>query len=243
VRDHVERGVPAVSVEPLATHDPGWSRLSRRRLEVAVREIVSHSLAHHDRTGGVPVTFLRGSGEGPSPVRATSPFVCGAASGTNVTVDPDGRAWACPAVVPSLQQLPPMAREAASALCLGDVRSPDFPRRLAELPRRAGPAPLLQSSRERRSSGGRCRDCELVSDCRVCPLCTAFVPGNPDPHWVPENQCDFQQVTLPARRRFQDRIGGGALIRDMRRRRIAGWERRLGAPGGAVVSRGGRAEA
>jgi hypothetical protein len=77
----------------------------------------------------------------------------------------------------------------------------------------------------------------------VCPVSTAFVPANRDPHWVPDNQCDFQQVTLLARRRFQDRIGGASLVQEMRHRRVAGWERRVRSPLGEAVSRGGLAEA
>ena len=244
VRYHVERGVSVVSVEPLATHDPGWTAGTRRRLECQVQEIVAHSLAHYEHTGRVPVAFLReGTGGDRQSTADPSPFVCGAASGTNVAVDPAGRAWACPSVVPSLQRLPPLAGEAASALHLGDVRIPDLVRRLRELPRRAGSAPLLRLGEDRRSSRGRCRDCGVASECRVCPVSTAFVPGNRDPHWIPDNQCDFQRVTAEARRGFQARIAGASRLGEMRRRRTLEWIRRAPTSGGPGLSRECRAEA
>jgi len=148
----------------------------------------------------------------------SSPFVCGAPTGRNVTVDPRGRAWACPSFVPSVQRLPPLGEETAAALHLGDVRHPDFSQRLADLPRRSGAMPLLRLSPGRRSARGRCGDCPHSVDCLVCPLATCFVPGNRDPHWIPDHQCDFQWITLEARRRFQERIAGPLLLREMQRR-------------------------
>ncbi len=220
IRSLLVWGVAEIGVEPLATHDPDWTGVARERLRQQVEEVATDSLAHWGRTGRLPVTFLRKAARrrNESDAERSSPFVCGAPTGRNVAVDPRGRAWACPSFVASLQRLPPLGEEAATALHLGDVRHPDFSRRLADLPRRSGAVPLLRLSPERRSARGRCVDCPHAVDCLVCPAATCFVPGRRDPHWIPDNQCDFQWITLEERRRVQQRIAGASLLREMRRR-------------------------
>ena len=220
VRSHAGRGVREVSIEPLATHDPSWDGGVRRQLEAQVEEILADGLEHYERTRRIPVTFLRrgGTRRGVHAGVPPSPFVCGAPWKGNVTVDPSGRAWACPSFVPSIQELPPLGREAAAALLVGDIWQPDLGQCLADLPRRAGLVPLLRLNEGRRSSRGLCSDCAVNAECSVCPASTCFIPGNRDPHRIPDNQCDFQQVTLEASRRFQGQIAAASFLGDMRRR-------------------------
>lgn len=183
-----------------------------------------YSLEHWERTGEIPVTFLRPSARRRETVGPRA-FVCAAPAGRNVAVDPTGRAWGCPSFVPGFQRLPPLGEEAAAGLHLGDVRHPDFRQRLAELPRRAGTVPLLVTREERRSLSGRCVDCPHAEQCLVCPAATCFIPGNRDPHRIPDNQCDFQRLILEARQRFQQRVAGPSLLREIRCR-TRPWERR-----------------
>jgi sulfatase maturation enzyme AslB (radical SAM superfamily) len=208
-------GVSEIGVEPLATHDPGWTPLSGGRLATQVDAVVRDSLDHWERTGEIPVTFLRLSARRRETAGPRA-FVCAAPSGRNVAVDPSGRAWGCPSFVPGLQRLPPLGEEAAAGLHLGDVRHPDFRQRLAELPRRAGTVPLLLARAKGRSVSGRCGDCPHAEQCLVCPAATCFIPGNRDPHRIPDNQCDFQRLTLEARQRFHRRAAGPSLLRETR---------------------------
>jgi hypothetical protein len=224
VRYLLGAGVPEVGIEALATHDPSWTPLTGGRLATQIDAVARDSLEHWERTDEIPVTFLRPSARRRETAGPRA-FVCSAPSGRNVAVDPSGRAWGCPSFVPGLQRLPPLGEEAAAGLHLGDVRHPDFRQRLAELPRRAGTVPLLVAGPKRQSLSGRCADCPHAEQCLVCPAATCFIPGNRDPHRIPDNQCDFQRLTLEARRRFQQRVAGPSLLREMRCR-TRPWEQR-----------------
>lgn len=215
VRYLTDKGIAEVGVEPLATHDAGWTASTREHLVEQVDEVVRDGLRRWKRTGGIPVAFLRAGsrsrGDVP-PGAGPSPFVCAAPSGRNVAVDADGRAWGCPSFLPSVQHLPPLGEEAAAGLALGNVKDSQFPDRLAALARRAGLVRLLMDKEWRRSRRGPCRDCPHAAECFVCPAATAFIPGNVDPHRIPDNQCDFQWTTLEARRLFQDTIADSPLF-------------------------------
>lgn len=56
--------------------------------------------------------------------------------------------------------------------------------------------------RDRYSSYGRCRDCEFVDECLVCPVASANIPGNTDPRRVPDSGCAFNRIVAACRRRF-----------------------------------------
>jgi len=208
VRGLLSLGVSNIVMSPLMTHDPGWTRATLRLLEGQVDEIVSASRRLRAHTGTVPVSFLR-SGRGASaPVTRIPGAFCSVSSPESVAVDPNGHAWGCPSFAGSVQRLPPLGRAAAKGLDLGGVLEPGFRSRLARLPRRAGQLPLLRDRHKKRTWRGRCRDCPLFEHCLVCPVTAAHAPGNRDPHKIPAHQCDFQFVTLAARRAFLRQTAG-----------------------------------
>jgi sulfatase maturation enzyme AslB (radical SAM superfamily) len=219
----LNKGTRDIRVEPLTTHDAQWTEVTRRQLAEQVDQVADLSLKLWEETGEVPVGFLR-QGESVRPGETASDprpgardLVCTAPLGQGFLVDPDGHAWCCTPFAASLQLLPPLGRAAASSLDLGDVRDSRFWRRLAELPRGARSQALFTNREEKWSSRGRCRDCAQAAECRVCPGSTTHIPGNRDPHRIPDNQCDFQRVTIAARRRFQEQVAAPGFLRDLQR--------------------------
>lgn len=208
VRGLLSLGVGKIILGPLMTHDPGWRRATLRQLEGQVEEIVTASRRLRAHTGTVPVSFLQSNRGASAPVTRVPGAFCSVSSSESVTVDPDGHAWGCPSFTGSVQRLPPLGRAAAERLDLGDVVESGFRNRLARLPRRAGLLPLLRDRHKKWTWRGRCRDCSLFQQCLVCPVTTAHAPGNRDPHRIPAHQCDFQFVTLAARRDFLGQAGG-----------------------------------
>jgi sulfatase maturation enzyme AslB (radical SAM superfamily) len=224
VRYLLGKGVRAIDVAPRLTFDPGWRASCRDELERQVDEIVRSSLEHWRRTGTVPVGFLAGA----RPAGAAAPMgdlLCGVAAARSVTVDPAGRAWACPLFASSLQELTPLARRASRALDLGKISTPSFSRRLAGLPRRVSRLRLFTGRLAKRSSYGRCADCEVLPECHVCPGAISHDPRNGDPDLVPDFICAFNAVTAAARRRFDEMTGGEVS---------AGWQRRVDGAVAAV---------
>lgn len=209
VRYLLAKGVAAIVVGPRFTADPGWTPACRAELERQVDRILDLSLAHFERTGSVPVRFLARAplADAHAPV---ADHLCGATAASALTVDPGGRAWACPLFAASMQRLPPLSRAASRVLDLGPVASPAFRRRLASLPRRAGALRIFTARMAKRSSYGACAECRFVADCRICPAAICHLPGNRDPDLVPDFLCAFNRATLAARERFDEMTGGAA---------------------------------
>jgi sulfatase maturation enzyme AslB (radical SAM superfamily) len=201
-------GVSHIRAAPLLTHDPGWGETSFDQLEAQLARLVTTSVSRWRTTRQVPLELLRRSRRASDAPRETPGAPCRVASPQSFTVDPDGRAWGCPALAASLQTLPGLGRVASERLALGHVGDPGFRRRLERLPLVAGSLPLLANRTARWSSHGRCDSCEFSEQCSVCPAATVHIPGVLDPNRVPDHQCGFQRAVIAARQRFQDRVEG-----------------------------------
>ena len=177
--------------------------LLRRETE----RVAEASLHHYERTGQVPVLFLRRP-EGPRAPERADGLICGAGWGKGLCVDAGGLAWSCPLFAGSLQSLSPLAAEASRILQLGDVRSAALAERIASLDRRSMSLRLLRGRGEKYSFLGPCRECEFLDECTLCPAAVSHSPGNEDPDRVPDFACAFARATGEARRFFQTRIGG-----------------------------------
>ena len=207
VRQLLSVGVRDIRIGPLTTHDPGWVRSVGTQLQEQVQQVATDSRRHWERTGRVPVGFLAPTPRGRRPPGRRPPgALCAVASPESVTVDPDGRAWACPPFTGSVQELSAQAHDACEHLDLGSVLAPAFRRRLAHLPRQAGGVALLEDKQRKVSVRGSCADCPVFGQCTVCPASTVHIPANRDPDRIPDHQCDFQFVTLQARGRFLAQI-------------------------------------
>ena len=201
VRYLIERGVSRVGVGPCMMTEPRWDARDEGVLRDQVGEIVADSLRHLDATGTIPVGFLTGG----APASSALPGApqCAAVSGSSICVDAAGSVWGCPLFARSLRPLPPLATIAAELVSLGGVRDPALLARLAALPERARNHPLFAGS-SRHCGARRCRDCELASDCHICPASICGGQHRADPQEVPAFDCAFSRVTLEARHQFRE---------------------------------------
>jgi hypothetical protein len=165
----------------------------------------------------VPVSFLAGA-RPPDASASAGEFLCSVSAATSLSVDPDGRGWACPVFASSLQELAPLAREASRALDLGEISAPSFSGRVAGLPMRVRKLRLFTNRLAKRSSYGACADCSFVKECHICPGSISHNPTNRDPDLVPEFICAFNFVARTARKRFDEMTDGEIS---------AAWQRRV----------------
>ena len=107
----------------------------------------------------------------------------------------------------------PFLRESLAALRVGDVGDPGLGKRVAAFARGVSGARVFADKRRKYSSYGRCRDCEYLTRCSVCPLSIARVAGNDDPCRVPDFPCAFNRVALACRERFAAETVNGTLNR------------------------------
>ncbi len=206
VRYIVGKGVAEIDLEPRLTHEPDWDHAKKDELEAQVDEVLEISLDHWRRTGQVPLKFLSGA-----PLRNADALVgdslCPSVEGHTFLVDPDGRAWACPLLAPSLCTIPPLAADASRVMALGEISDPALVGRLKRLPARARALRMFTHKRAKHSAYGACDECRFLPDCYVCPTSISRIPRNDDPDRVPDFLCAYNQVMLAARERFDEMTG------------------------------------
>ena len=207
----LDRDVRNLDVNLVLDERGDWGGPCCAVLARELARVLSLSLRHRERTGRLPVRYLR-------PVPAMAPTapgadVCGAADCTGLTVAPDGSIHGC-AVLAAIGPRHGSAdvRRAAAALHVGHVDDPAFAARWRRSERLVR-FPVLAAA-DRASLSGRCRDCGDLEECVVCPL------AGSDPHRVPDAHCLFQR--LVARQRRVAAVDDPLRVLKDRLRRVAG---------------------
>ena len=157
---------------------------------------------HYHRTGDVPLlAFRKHANEDRHQPQGDA--ICGAPSGRALAVDVDGQVHGCAVFVESYQTFPvPFFRSRIESLRLGDFRAPGFSERLARYPEAARATEIFHGKREKYSSYGRCGDCRYLDACMICPSAIGRIPGNTDPHRIPDFPCAYNLVSLKYREKF-----------------------------------------
>jgi uncharacterized protein len=203
----LDHGVAEIAAAALVTHDPGWHPDTLETLADQVEQIYDASVDHFKNTGEVPFAPFR-QGDPRRTPSARPPAMCAAAGTTSLAVDVDGQVYGCVLFAESYQSFPnPMLRQVLEPLRLGDVRAKGLGRRLEGYPVSAGAAGILTDRARKRSSYRTCRGCRFVGECSACPASIGHIPGNTDPHRIPDLQCAFNLAVLTARRRFLEETG------------------------------------
>jgi sulfatase maturation enzyme AslB (radical SAM superfamily) len=219
-RGFLARGVPLVQHYPIFGFPEPSPPEILRPLEAQMEEVVADSYEHWNRTGQIPVAFLRGMPDRLSP-DAGKGACCGASATKGICVDTGGRVWTCPFFAGSLVPLAGLAREVSDATSLGSLGDEGFEARFAGLPARAARVRVLNGRDGKHSQHMRCRDCEALGGCPYCPASTAQIPDNQDPDLVPAMACAFSLASFRARRAFHFRVGGRLPRDPMERARRA----------------------
>jgi sulfatase maturation enzyme AslB (radical SAM superfamily) len=172
VRYFLAKGVRHVAIAPSVTGSAGWEELAYDELDRQFAQIFQESLQHYRDTGQVPLTLFRKL-DGEETPHAADGSMCGVWDRDTTVVDADGREYLCAMFAESYQPPPPFLD------------------------------PEIFRHKERKySSYRRCGDCEYLRECAVCPVSIAHIPGNRDPHRIPDFLCAFNQITLHHRTLF-----------------------------------------
>ncbi len=199
IRYLMDKGLRDIDISPSLTPFPGWAKESIHELDSQFRQIYEESLRHFERTGEVPLGFLRKykSNGGPPYV---SDHTCGAMTGTSLVVDVDGEVYGCVLFAESYQEFATdFLRSRLAPLRMGGVRAGNFQDRRVAYGEAIKSMDIFRDRGKRYSSYGKCADCQYFDDCSVCPVSIAFDSANTDPLRVPDFICAFNQVAFKYR--------------------------------------------
>jgi len=194
IRYVLSLGVAEVSVVPMTTHDPDWDSQTVEVLEEQLARVREICVAHWRNTHEFPFTPFGGRLAGEEGVQDHW-VMCGVGRCQGVVVDVDGAATACSSFIKSVQSVQSTLHgEVLGVAGIGNIRDLGFPGRLAACRDRIRNHPIFNQKIGKRSSYGVCRECRFLKSCFVCPDSIVHIPGNTDPHRIPDNQCGFNLV-------------------------------------------------
>ena len=134
-------------------------------------------------------------------------MMCGVGLGRALTVDVDGRVYGCVMFASSYQQFPSsFLQQRLGPLVLGRVGTEELTKGLGAYREAVLRAGLFDHKERKYSSYGRCAECEYMHDCAVCPVGIGLIPGNTDPHRIPDFACAFNRVAAEHRTRFFEEV-------------------------------------
>jgi sulfatase maturation enzyme AslB (radical SAM superfamily) len=209
VRYFLSKDVSSVVVNPVQPRDASWRPERIDEIERAFGEAVGVCLDHRHRTGRVPLLNLLAAQATPRMSAGRLPM-CAAGLSQSIADDVDGTAHVCALAAGSYSgTVGTFMRESLAALRVGGVDDEGLATRVAAFANGVPGAPVFGDKRRKHSSYGRCRDCEYLDRCSVCPLSIARVAASDDLNRVPDFVCAFNRVSIACRDRF-----GAATARD-----------------------------
>lgn len=175
----LHRGVESIRLAPLLTHDAGWGPEAEAELRTQAGELFALCLAHYEKTGAIPLELFR-HGAVRRPPKPERP-VCRVPSPEALAMGVDGSLSSCLLLLPQV-----VGGTHRSGMLDQWIGREDWP----------------GLRRERYSASRRCRDCEFLDDCLICPVASANIPGNTDFRRVPEFNCAFNRIFGRLRENF-----------------------------------------
>jgi sulfatase maturation enzyme AslB (radical SAM superfamily) len=193
--------IRSIAIAPAMGDPAGWHDGLRPQLDEQFARLAHLTVAHHRRTGRVPIALFRPRN---GPPRRLSQPMCGVAGGGKITVAPDGEVYGCIPAIEAFQRDPPgLLGLASSAMHLGHVDDHQLTSRLPAYREALRASGLFGSRRALHSSYGECRTCIERGRCVVCPLSIASGDGHTDPTRVPDYACAFNRTASTYRRRVR----------------------------------------
>lgn len=198
----VGKGVRMIDLTPVLTPYPGWTDDGIEELDEQFERILRRSLERLEATGEVPLALFRKS----DATRATASVtraMCEIVDNNSWAVDTDGQVYGCTLFARSYQDFQsPMLRACFPTLCLGDIRDPKLLERCEEFPEAVSRLAMFAEKEKKYSSYRACADCAYFASCVTCPASIGHIPGNRDPHRVPDYYCAFIYASMKSRERF-----------------------------------------
>jgi len=211
----LSKGVSEIAIAADIVDHPGWRIEGVDELDAQLSSTYDASLRYLFRTNRTPLQLFRKSGRGSKENKAPPgdgggagvgrqepSNMCSIGSGAGLVIDTDGQVCGCPLLVTSYQKTSGSLAPRLNDLGMGDFRSADFPRRYEAFSAAARSAEIFHHRERKHSSYGRCGDCRFLTTCSVCPVSITTIPGNTDPHRVPDFACAFHRTASKYRERF-----------------------------------------
>lgn len=203
IRYLLDKGVQEIAVAPAVGVASAWEPAMREELDAQFERILDFSRRNHRASGTIPLLLLRGRPREALPGQRCG-SMCGVVRGMTPAVDVDGQVYPCALLV---EQLVRASRswfsEELRRLRIGDLHDPAFEEIYATSAGKAWGSAVMTRKEKKGSGYGRCADCFGYTSCGVCPVSIGLLPGNQDPHRVPDFDCAFMQAGSKVRTRFQ----------------------------------------
>jgi sulfatase maturation enzyme AslB (radical SAM superfamily) len=224
VRYLIGMGVREIDLGPCDNRDLDWRPERIAELDREIGSLFRLCLEHLHETGEIPLLpFRRNLAERHQERNGRA--VCGIERAESLAVDVDGQVHGCLALAESVQAFSSQDLEnKVRSLRLGEIGSPELPRRLAAYAQAVRAAHIFHNKQDRYSSYGRCRDCAEVATCGVCPITLGSAAEEADFERVSDFACAFHLVTQRYRKRFppqpgiEDRLAGRAPLPQLAQR-------------------------
>lgn len=215
VKYFLEKDVRDLGINPILNPSSEWNPSIAEQLDQQFAVLFKACLTHAEKTGVQPLSIFRGVRSSRTTQIGMKPL-CGAASARTPAVDVDGRLYGCALFARSYQAhtSPLLDSDQSGAFEIGRISDPDMEKKLSQYRSRLARNPLLHEKRLKASSFGRCSDCPFLGRCFVCPVSIALIPGNADPHRIPDFLCDFNRISLKYQERMEQHpVGTSQLLR------------------------------
>ncbi len=201
-RYFLSKGVAEFGFSPIITDSSTWRGEQIVELEEQMEQVYTSCLDHYLDTGEVPCDVFWRHRRTPTSGPAGRPL-CRVGRSEALSLDVDGQLSCCVLFSRSFQTFPgSFLRDRVESLSLGDLRSDEWRRRLAAHPAAVRAAEIFEHQERKYSSYRRCADCEALDTCQICPMAIGHIPGNTDPHRIPDFLCAFNLVARSYEARF-----------------------------------------
>ncbi|HTY64329.1 MAG TPA: radical SAM protein [Acidobacteriota bacterium] len=199
----LEKDVREIFISSCTTPYPGWQADKIHELDEVFARIAELSRNHVEKTGSIPVVWLRKATD-EIPQMGTGISICSGLNGKTLAMDLDGQLYTCPMFVESYQKFPSgsLMEQQLSKLKLGNVRDPEVHNRRAALAESARMENVWICPEGCSSSYGNCDECEYYGRCSVCPVSVWQASSASGPRRIPDFICAFNKVALKYRDRF-----------------------------------------
>lgn len=201
-RYFLSKGVAEFGFSPIITDSSTWPTEQIAELDEQIEQVFTICLAHSRETGEEPCDLFWE--RRPTPAGAQGRPLCRVGRSEALALDVDGHVSCCVLFGRSFQTFPSaFLRDRVESLDLGDVRSDEWRRRLAEHPSAVRAAEIFDHQERKYSSYRKCGDCELLEACQICPIAIGHIPGNADPHRIPDFLCAFNMAAGKHQKRWR----------------------------------------
>lgn len=190
----LSKEIRSLSFSPVATNSSSWQLDQIHQLEAQFERIFQITAQQYRSTGQIAVECLRDPQSPGS--QAPSHPMCNVERGDALTVDVDGEVYGCAFFAESFQEFPSdFLTSRLSPMRLGPISSGKLTENLEAFPAAVVDAEIFHHHDRKYSSYQRCSDCEYLDSCSICPVSIGHIPGNTDPHRIPDFLCAFNLVS------------------------------------------------